>query len=119
MAGRQTRLPVTGAGDVGPAGQTLVGSGALAAALEQDGVAPNSVELGDPGPHGQGAIASGVVQGQAGPVLGKDRSLQGPHPGPIGLDDLGEQQRLADASASGGLGDVDGSLAYPRVAGAL
>ena len=53
----------------------------LAAALEQDGVAPDAVELGDRVAHGQGAVAGGVVQGEAGPVLGEDRGLQRPETG--------------------------------------
>ena len=50
----------------------------MAAAFDEEGVAPCAVVLGDQLASADGAEAGGCVQGEAGVVLGEDRGLDGP-----------------------------------------
>lgn len=53
---------------------------------------PGAVELGDAFAGADGAVSGGVVQGDAGPVFGEDRGLEGPQSCVVGGSDLLVQQ---------------------------
>jgi hypothetical protein len=65
--------------------------------LEQQHVSPDAVELPETFASADSAKAAGVVEGDAGGVLGKDASLHGPDPGPLGGVDEGGEQDSSDA----------------------
>ena len=65
--------------------------------LQQDGAALT----------GCSEYAGGLVQGDAGPILGKDRRLQGPQAGGVGCCDLSVDECFADASAAVAVADIE------------